>query len=488
MNKEVPLGFRVLQVKGDRLLFLNQSPDPEKPSVTVLLGENGVGKSRLLGNIAKSFLMAETFQAKKKKKFASRSDNIIPKFPCVIDYQTRGKRKVLDETVAPINMPRALIAVSMSAFHKFPSNSHSSRSVMGKDVLEAEFYHLIGTDHNSLGRSAFSTALNSLVGNFSLENHDSGRVSHVLSFLKYQKKLTIEFARRISKRDLESLIVNPQNFIAEYTKKLSSGGGIRIYEQRLRRFLETAKPSEVKKLISLIKKFNDFFPSGAISIHFDFEKQNKDALDKLKIISKLTQFGIASPRDLLLFRDEDDEIRLAEASSGELVITTIILGIANAIQKNSLILIDEPEISLHPAWQQTFLRLLLEAFAEFKSCHFIIATHSPLIVSEASDFDADVISMSAESDIDFIQNDSAHRSIEQVMLETFKVPTVNNRYLLERLTDLTKLAATHKITPEQFNISIGKYALQVSRMKENDPQRELFALMKSYGEKYAIDK
>lgn len=484
MINEVPNGFRVLSIGGDRIISLNPNPTTETAAVTILLGENGVGKSRLLGNIAKSFSMAYAYQISKGKP--SVNSHIKPKYPCAVDYQIRGKKRTLTEITSQINLPRALVAVSMSAFHKFPSNFLNSHYARPNDTIESEFYHLVGTSHSNVGRSALSTALYSLVDNFSSENHDSDRISNILGFLKYKKKLTIEFGRRISRKDLDLLLINPKDFLAEFANRRNRGGS--FAEQRLLRFLETEKPSEVKKLISNIKKFNDKFPTGPISIHWDFDEKNKDSINKLKIISSLARFGIATPRNLLLFKNNEESISLAEASSGELVITTIILGIANAIQENSLILIDEPEISLHPAWQQTFLRLLLEAFSEFKSCHFIIATHSPLIVSEAAEFNADVISMSPHSETKFTKTDGVSGSIEEIMLETFKVPTPNNRYLLERLTDLTKLAATHKISPEQFNNAIKEYALQVSRMRDDDPQKKLFSLMATYGSRYATDK
>lgn len=46
--------------------------------------------------------------------------------------------------------------------------------------------------------------------------------------------------------------------------------------------------------------------------------------------------------------------------------------------KNWIILIDEPEISLHPIWQERFRELLVEIFNDM-DVQFIIATHSPYL-------------------------------------------------------------------------------------------------------------
>jgi predicted ATP-dependent endonuclease of OLD family len=49
------------------------------------------------------------------------------------------------------------------------------------------------------------------------------------------------------------------------------------------------------------------------------------------------------------------------------------------VKPDALVLIDEPEISLHVAWQQQFLNDIAR-IAEVASLRFIIATHSPQII------------------------------------------------------------------------------------------------------------
>ncbi|MCB0909950.1 MAG: AAA family ATPase, partial [Nocardioidaceae bacterium] len=49
-----------------------------------------------------------------------------------------------------------------------------------------------------------------------------------------------------------------------------------------------------------------------------------------------------------------------------------------------LVLIDEPEISLHVAWQRQFLNDL-QRIAQLGEMRFIVATHSPQIVGEWGD-------------------------------------------------------------------------------------------------------
>jgi predicted ATP-binding protein involved in virulence len=73
-------------------------------------------------------------------------------------------------------------------------------------------------------------------------------------------------------------------------------------------------------------------------------------------------------------------------------------GIAANITDNSIILIDEPEISLHPEWQQRYINLLMNTFEGFYNCKFIIATHSPLVISNLKSSNCYILPMT-ESEI-----------------------------------------------------------------------------------------
>jgi predicted ATP-binding protein involved in virulence len=58
-------------------------------------------------------------------------------------------------------------------------------------------------------------------------------------------------------------------------------------------------------------------------------------------------------------------------------------------EPNTLILIDEPEISLHVMWQKEFVKDLLE-IAKLKNISFCLATHSPQIINGQWDLVTDL--------------------------------------------------------------------------------------------------
>jgi predicted ATP-binding protein involved in virulence len=71
-------------------------------------------------------------------------------------------------------------------------------------------------------------------------------------------------------------------------------------------------------------------------------------------------------------------------SSGEQHELVMIYDLLFRVPDNALILIDEPELSLHVAWQKKFIPDLQE-IQKLRSIQVIIATHSPQIINDRWD-------------------------------------------------------------------------------------------------------
>jgi len=85
----------------------------------------------------------------------------------------------------------------------------------------------------------------------------------------------------------------------------------------------------------------------------------------------------------LFFRNKEGKVfSIDDISTGEKTLLSKVLYLYLKEIKDSVILIDEPELSLHPAWQNRVLKLY-ENFAKENNCQIIIATHSPHIIGSA---------------------------------------------------------------------------------------------------------
>jgi predicted ATP-binding protein involved in virulence len=78
------------------------------------------------------------------------------------------------------------------------------------------------------------------------------------------------------------------------------------------------------------------------------------------------------------------ELDLNQLSSGEQHEVVILYELIFNAKQNTLVLIDEPEISLHVTWQKEFLNDLLKII-KIQNIQVLIATHSPSIINDRWD-------------------------------------------------------------------------------------------------------
>ncbi|MCS3467923.1 putative ATPase [Pseudomonas sp. JUb42] len=174
---------------------------------------------------------------------------------------------------------------------------------------------------------------------------------------------------------------------------------------------------------------------------------NKITLKQAKYLS--AYFGL-NP-EVQLFTERDNKIlSYSELSSGEQNrIATALKIIANA-ENNTLVLIDEPEISLHLRWQMDFHNFITEIMSEHQNYHVLIATHSPIIVSEAAkdpETDAIIVLQSAtmamavsSNQLEYIEykskNSESFGSCEELTLDLFDTATYNTTAIDHKITEV----------------------------------------------------
>jgi predicted ATPase len=81
--------------------------------------------------------------------------------------------------------------------------------------------------------------------------------------------------------------------------------------------------------------------------------------------------------DTLILRKNGFDYDLCQMSSGEHQILRILIGLASALAKNSIVLIDEIELNLHPTWQKRLIRALRD---DTDNNQYIVTTHSPDVI------------------------------------------------------------------------------------------------------------
>ena len=118
------------------------------------------------------------------------------------------------------------------------------------------------------------------------------------------------------------------------------------------------------------------YPEEAVKInakiHHFFNSINKIFAETQKTID-------ITLNNEIIFRRENSIIPLINLSSGEKQLLLILLSVFLMEEKPYILLMDEPEISLHISWQQQLIDVIRELNP---NCQIIIATHSPSIFGE----------------------------------------------------------------------------------------------------------
>lgn len=133
----------------------------------------------------------------------------------------------------------------------------------------------------------------------------------------------------------------------------------------------------------------------------------------------------------LYLENKFNTVELKNASSGELMMISTLLHISSNIKENSVIIIDEPENSLHPKWQKEYLTKILDLFYYY-SPKIIVASHSPLIIP-LGDQKAKLFRLS-NYQLEEIASESSNN--EEIMSSIFNIITPENRYLSDHLINL----------------------------------------------------
>lgn len=149
------------------------------------------------------------------------------------------------------------------------------------------------------------------------------------------------------------------------------------------------------------KNYNPEY-STALKIYFDdFAEKYKvfqDLIAKLDLFTKIINNRLTF-KQIRITRDEgfqivDNEnpqkvLHLNQLSSGEKQEIVLFYELIFDTKEDLLLLIDEPEISLHITWQKKFLDDLVEVSKQ-TALQVIVATHSPQIVSNHLDIQIDL--------------------------------------------------------------------------------------------------
>lgn len=174
-----------------------------------------------------------------------------------------------------------------------------------------------------------------------------------------------------AKKKTESMLLQKLKDIINQNEK---GTSFFDYRMKMLNF-----PEEADTIQNRINKFfqhvNSVFEETGKEIAID--TQNNTMVFSIKGADKLLSYG----GKLLTFNGKlisagTEKIQIDQLSSGEKQILLILTTVFLQDEKPNVLLMDEPEISLHISWQDRLIELIREINP---NCQLILTTHSPNI-------------------------------------------------------------------------------------------------------------
>lgn len=436
--------------------------------ITAVIGKNGTGKSHLLTSIVQTFVSLEELQIGTRTSVANLPLEFltyrIDGRHCTVERKPHRRLELkVDGQATDIYdfpLPRRVVALTISPFDKFPVPRLRRHSVAPADT---SLYQYLGLRDRFYKASIDNLLFRSLNTLFEEEENDARRranIGAVFEFLKLLPTLTVVYRIRIAaelRRGLES------------GKSLLSAGTLTNNDQRVRLEEMVKSGFDEHYFRDLLDMALQRAEKGIIRTTADFSKGG-EVDETFKVLQPLRRAGFLKIAGVEVTQANGLVSDLKRASSGQLSMISSLLSLASVITDGSLVLIDEPELSLHPEWQTEYVDLLMKTFSQFSGCHFIIATHSPLVISELPKR-ANIIALDRAHLPPL--DDISGQSSDYLLAEVFGSPLPGNLYIRERVVSALRLAGNGEVHSDEFIRTLSDLRRLSVELDSADPARKL---------------
>jgi len=467
----------------------------DAPYTTLLIGSNGTGKSRLLKGVIDIFNDLHNHNssvniAKPAMNSGFEICYFIGNDKIMVNYDRFEYELYINGIqthISNILLPDKGIVASYSLHEKFIPKEDSIFQKSRGNRYDNSFYEYLGI--KSQRNFAFSSAnisksLDLITAAISEKGFDKDLLQ-VFKTLRFNPALTITYIvkknRELFAGNLTSYEVRKVLEESDYKKSGFSYSTLSSLGVADDDFLEEVTQS----LNQIANTFKEKF-RFSIDISFDQSSSNNDLTRIYKDISLLRKLNLLSYGKIDVYKENASQLfgqsqDLHTMSSGEIHLITSLLSLAAVVKNNSLILIDEPEISLHPNWQIKYMDLINRIFKSSKGCHFIIASHSHFLASNLLPNSSSILLLKEAKNgkIKAEVLESAYGwSAENVLYNVFGVATTRNHYFEVDLNKLLKLISERSNRLEDIILLTNKF--KQFKLNDDDPLSLLIRDAESY--------
>lgn len=291
------------------------------------------------------------------------------------------------------------------------------------EIIKENVYKNLSTDYNSFFE-IFNSMGKKIAIEFLKENKNYSEDEIKIIINNYKKDLKIEnisnFVQeinetlKISDKEIIKVIVsrvmnkefhNQINAIFSKEKMNIGEISLKIKDKEIDLKIENNEISDVQNYF-LINKETMYIDNPFILDSYDFEDENhqthlatnvfseneNSVISEIKVKKKLNNIYqklnsvlsgeiLENKNSKFVYRKNGEDIDLKNLSTGLKTFAIIKMLLQNGtLEENGTIILDEPEIHLHPEWQLKFAELIVLLQKEF-GMHILLTTHSPYFLN-----------------------------------------------------------------------------------------------------------
>lgn len=454
------------QGKATRLPIASFGCQDKAPLYSVLIGCNGVGKSTLLKEMVDFFVDLHAYINNFKQKMSSANKARLKGVKYHIDgvccevirIGRTFLTKIDDRFLASkkLRVP-TIVACNFGAFDKFPVQKVNGSSQTRYDV---PYYKYVGAHVNGNMISSSAIAFRLLFAlKENMDDRQRQNLSSILDFIGYDHTITLNYSIVLRSKKNGSVY----DHVLQHVQK----------DKEYRKLTSEQRSNKVKELYDFYKN-KEFAKQPTCNYNIDIDQNSLAANEDLNYIYKLKQYDLVQATSVVFYKN-GKQIASEEMSSGEFAMLSMVLSISTAASdSHTLILIDEPELSLHPNWQMTIIDNLDRALKD-QVCHLLIATHSHMLVSDLPMNRSSVSQWEKDKDGNLIANRIEENtygwSAEEVLLKVFKTATDRNRYFGERIAKLLEQMGNNSITQKAVADELNELQEISQHLSDVDPMK-----------------